>query len=174
MRVNPNVTRRTFLTWYMAGLMTATVVAALAPILVYIWAPPTKGQKQGEIEVTLQDPLDSLQELHAVSFQAPQNTAFVMADGGGDNAPGDLAYTGYAIKVASKIIYFASNCSHLGCSIQWQDSDQRFHCPCHGSQFHADGTVAHGPALFPLSHLSVTSAQGTVLKVKGYIYTQGS
>jgi cytochrome b6-f complex iron-sulfur subunit len=174
MRVNPNVTRRTFLTWYMAGLMTATVVAALAPILVFIWAPPPKGQKQGEIEVGLQDSLNSLQELHALAFQAPQNTAFVMADGGGDNAAGDLAYTGYAIKVAGKIFYFASNCSHLGCSIQWQDSDQRFHCPCHGSQFHADGSVAHGPALFPLSHLSVTSAQDKTLKVKGYIYTAAS
>ena len=174
MRVNPNVTRRTFLTWYMAGLMTATVVAALAPILVYVWAPPPKGQKQGEIEVTMQDSLDSLEELKATAFQAPANTAFVMADGGGDNAPGDLAYTGYAIKIGGKIRYFASNCSHLGCSISWQDTDKRFHCPCHGSIFNADGTVHHGPALYPLSHLSVTSAQGTVLKVKGYIYTSAS
>lgn len=174
MGVNPKVSRRTFLTWYMAGLMTATVVAGLAPVLVYIWAPPPKGQKQGEIEVTLKDSLDSLQELQAVQFQAPASTAFIMANGGGDNAPGDLAYTGYAVKVAGKIMYFASNCSHLGCSINWNDSDHRFHCPCHGSIFNANGSVFHGPALYPLSNLSVTSVQGTTMKVKGYIYSAGT
>ena len=31
MGVDPNVSRRTFLTWYMAGLMTATLVAGIAP-----------------------------------------------------------------------------------------------------------------------------------------------
>jgi cytochrome b6-f complex iron-sulfur subunit len=171
MGVNPNVTRRTFLTWYMAGLMTATVLAGLAPILVYIWPPSPRGQKSGVIDVPLKTAVDAIQELEAVSFDAPQNAAFLMANGGGDNAKGDLAYSGYAIKVQGKMRFFAVNCSHLGCSIQYQDSDHRFHCPCHGSIFNPNGTVFHGPAAFPLSDLDVASTEGSVVKIHGYTYS---
>ena len=37
-------------------------------------------------------------------------------------------------------------CTHLGCTVQYFSSDRRFHCPCHGSVFAADGAVQHGPA----------------------------
>ena len=50
MGVDPNVSRRTFLTWYMAGLMTATLVAGLAPILVYVWPPAPPGQKNAKVK----------------------------------------------------------------------------------------------------------------------------
>jgi Rieske Fe-S protein len=171
MGVNPNVTRRTFLSWWMAGLMTATVVAGLAPILVYIWPPPARGQKQSTVDVSLDTPIDQIKDLQAVQFQAPQNAGFIMANGGGDNAKGDIAYAGYAVKVAGKVLYFAVNCSHLGCSVSYQESDHRFHCPCHGSVFNADGTVHHGPAAYPLSNLDVKSASGNALKITGYTYS---
>ena len=40
-------TRRTFLGWWMASLLTATVVTGVLPILVYLWPAPPKGQKKG-------------------------------------------------------------------------------------------------------------------------------
>src|SRR5947199_7978196 len=89
-------TRRTFLGWWLASLLTATVITAVAPILVYFWPAPPKGQKKGPVNVALQTPIDQLQEGDAVKFDAPRspNTAFIMADGGGDNAPGEHAFTG--------------------------------------------------------------------------------
>jgi len=78
-----------------------------------------------------------------------------MKDGGGDNAPGKVAFGGYVAKDASgKVNVFAINCSHLGCSIAWTPADKLFECPCHGSRFTIDGDVAHGPAAFPLSNLT--------------------
>ena len=149
-------TRRTFLGWWLASLLTATVVAGVLPILVYFWPAPPKGQKKGPITITLDTPLDQIQDGQAVKILAPTNpnSAFVMADGGGDNAAGDLAFGGYVVKTGGDTVVFAQNCSHLGCSVNFNKDAQTFDCPCHGSRFHITGTVLHGPAADPLSHLT--------------------
>ena len=91
----------------------------------------------------------------AVKFESPKETGFVMKDGGGDNAPGKIAFGGFVAKDASgNLNVFAVNCSHLGCSVAYNASQQRFECPCHGSMFNVNGQVTHGPAVYPLSHLT--------------------
>ncbi len=42
------------------------------------------------------------------------------------------------------------NCTHLGCTFPWNEVDQQFQCPCHGSRFAPDGSVQRGPANRPL------------------------
>ena len=37
-------------------------------------------------------------------------------------------------------------CTHLGCLYAWRDQEDKFICPCHGSQFEYDGTYIRGPA----------------------------
>ncbi len=150
------VTRRTFIGWWMTAVLTAFAVTGLLPILVYFWPAPPKGQKKGPINVSLSTPLDQLQDGTATKILAPTspNSAFVMADGGGDNAPGDLAFGAFIVKSGSNLEVFAQNCSHLGCSINFNQDAKTFDCPCHGSRFHLDGTVLHGPAQNPLSHLT--------------------
>lgn len=37
-------------------------------------------------------------------------------------------------------------CTHLGCLYNWNNQEGKFICPCHGSQFQADGTYIQGPA----------------------------
>ena len=48
-------------------------------------------------------------------------------------------------------------CTHLGCTVQLarvgaagRGEALEFHCPCHGSKYHADGTPYTGPAPTPL------------------------
>jgi Rieske Fe-S protein len=153
----PRVTRRTFIGWWMASLLTATVVAGLAPVLVFLWPAAPKGQKKGQINVTLDKGPSDLSPGDAVKFDAPTspNSAFIMADGGGDNAAGDLAFGGFLVKDDKGTVHcFAINCSHLGCPIGLNLKAKTFDCPCHGSRFHLDGTVLHGPAADPLSDLT--------------------
>jgi Rieske Fe-S protein len=45
---------------------------------------------------------------------------------------------------------FSGRCTHLGCQIERVSGDEAV-CPCHGSRYRADGTVAAGPASRPLA-----------------------
>ncbi|GAC1405224.1 MAG: Rieske (2Fe-2S) protein [Mycobacterium sp.] len=50
---------------------------------------------------------------------------------------------------------FSAKCTHAGCMVN-KIADGTIDCPCHGSKFDLDGTVAHGPAQQPLDSQSVT------------------
>jgi Rieske Fe-S protein len=55
-----------------------------------------------------------------------------------------------------KVRVFAARCTHLGCRIS-RAADGLIACPCHGSKFRPDGTVASGPATRPLEELAHTT-----------------
>ncbi len=44
---------------------------------------------------------------------------------------------------------FSSTCTHKGCTVD-KIADGTIDCPCHGSMFNLDGSVAKGPATKPL------------------------
>lgn len=49
---------------------------------------------------------------------------------------------------------FDATCTHAGCALA-DVSGGTINCPCHGSKFHLDGTVANGPADRPLTEVAV-------------------
>jgi Rieske Fe-S protein len=51
--------------------------------------------------------------------------------------------------VAGQFKGFSSKCTHKGCAVN-KVADATIDCPCHGSKFNLDGSVAHGPATEPL------------------------
>lgn len=56
---------------------------------------------------------------------------------------------------------FSAICTHQGCTVN-EVAEGTINCPCHGSKFNLDGSVANGPATRPLESKSV-SVQGDSL-----------
>lgn len=63
------------------------------------------------------------------------------------------AVVGYVIRGDSddpadggKIIAMSAACTHMGCIVQWQDADRKYHCPCHGGVFTEYGKADNTPS----------------------------
>ena len=48
-----------------------------------------------------------------------------------------------------------SVCTHLGCTPNWLEGEQKFKCPCHGSGFYISGINFEGPAPRPLERAAI-------------------
>jgi cytochrome b6-f complex iron-sulfur subunit len=46
-------------------------------------------------------------------------------------------------------------CTHLGCTPNWLEAEQKYKCPCHGSGFYKDGINFEGPAPRPLERYAI-------------------
>lgn len=53
-------------------------------------------------------------------------------------------------------------CSHLGCSVLWNEDKKEFICPCHASSFDLVGKVINPPAPRPLDTFPVMIEEGIV------------
>ena len=49
---------------------------------------------------------------------------------------------------------FSATCTHAGCTVN-KVADGTIDCPCHGSKYNLDGSVANGPATKPLAAKTV-------------------
>jgi cytochrome b6-f complex iron-sulfur subunit len=56
-------------------------------------------------------------------------------------------------------------CTHLGCTPNWLEAEQKFKCPCHGSGFYKDGINFEGPAPRPLERYAIRIADDGQLEV---------
>jgi len=53
-------------------------------------------------------------------------------------------------------------CTHLGCSIEWEEEKKRFICPCHSSAFAMNGDVQNPPAPRALDYYPIIIEKGVV------------
>lgn len=137
----PDMGRRQFMNLLTFGAVTGTALGALYPVVKY-FIPPSKGGGSGG--VTAKDALGN--DVSLSTFLASHNVGDrVLAQG----LKGDPTYI--VVESDSSIASYGINavCTHLGCVVPWNASENKFMCPCHGSQYDATGKVVRGPA--PLS-----------------------
>jgi cytochrome b6-f complex iron-sulfur subunit len=144
----PNLGRRQFMNLLTFGAVTGTALGALYPVVRY-FIPPSSGGAGGG--VTAKDALGN--DVIVSEFLASHNPGdHVLAQG----LKGDPTYM--VVQGDQTLASFGINavCTHLGCVVPWNAAENKFMCPCHGSQYDANGKVVRGPA--PLSLAIVHAA----------------
>jgi len=64
-----------------------------------------------------------------------------------------------------QIYALKSVCTHLGCTPNWLEAEQKFKCPCHGSGFYKDGVNFEGPAPRPLERYAIRLAEDGQIEI---------
>ncbi|MBD1923904.1 cytochrome b6-f complex iron-sulfur subunit [Microcoleus sp. FACHB-831] len=137
----PDMGRRQFMNFLAFGAVTGTALGALYPVVKY-FIPPSSGGSGGGL--TAKDALGN--DILVSEFLGSHNA------GERSLAQGFKGDPTYIIVTEDKAIEnYGLNavCTHLGCVVPWNSGENRFICPCHGSQYDNTGKVVRGPA--PLS-----------------------
>ncbi len=64
---------------------------------------------------------------------------------------------------AGELVVFQSKCTHLGCTVRWDERKELFLCACHGGQFYRDGRVKAGPPSRSLDRYQVKVESGELM-----------
>jgi len=125
--------RRTFLSrlWKALGILAA--LEAFAVVAAYL-APRKEGGGRGAATVVA-GPVAEFTPASVRPFPAGKFYLARLADGG--------------------FLALSSKCTHLGCTVPWDEKNKVFPCPCHASTFDLRGDVLSAPApraldLFPV------------------------
>jgi cytochrome b6-f complex iron-sulfur subunit len=82
----------------------------------------------------------------------------------------------WIVKHDGKLYALSTTCTHLGCTPNWLEREQKFKCPCHGSGFYITGINFEGPAPRPLERWAVSigdDGQIVVDKSRKFQYERG-
>lgn len=140
--MNPKqgLTRRQLLAigWTVAGLVAAGEAGAAT--LSFMYPRLEAGAFGGDVNIgALKDVLPTLP-----NPQAPPNQAYVNSG------------RFYLTRTSHGIMALYRKCVHLGCVVPWNEAENQFHCPCHGSLYNREGLVLGGPAPRPLDYFLIT------------------
>ena len=146
------IDRRSFLSWVGVGALASSLPIALA-------ACSEKAETAASLESSVAKAartdgftdVGSMKTLEQVGFINDKTFAagplLVIRD------PADM----------KKVVAVNSTCPHKGCAVEWNGASKEFVCPCHGSKFKADGSVAVGPSQKPLAKFIAKTEGDTVL-----------
>jgi cytochrome b6-f complex iron-sulfur subunit len=77
-------------------------------------------------------------------------------------------YRVWVVRNEEGVYALSAICTHLGCTPNWLEAENKFKCPCHGSGFYPTGINFEGPAPRPLERVKVSLAEdGQILVDKG-------
>ncbi|MEK6247085.1 MAG: ubiquinol-cytochrome c reductase iron-sulfur subunit, partial [Planctomycetales bacterium] len=71
----------------------------------------------------------------------------------------------YDYKGEQSIFALSTVCTHLGCTPNWLEAEQKFKCPCHGSGFYKDGINFEGPAPRPLERYAIRESDDGQIEI---------
>ena len=151
----PDMEKRNLMNLLLLGAISLPSVGMIGPFL-YFLVPPGSGS--GGAGVNAKDALgnDITMSGWLKTHQAGDRT---LAQG----LKGDPTYL--VVENDGTLATYGVNavCTHLGCVVPWNRAENKFMCPCHGSQYNQQGTVVRGPAPLSLALAHVDVVDDKVL-----------
>jgi len=141
MRGAMHITRRDFFTMVWKGLGVLAVLETTGMVFAYFLSGKSKNST----------PRGQLVEAGPVEAFGPNTVSSFM---GGRFYLARLSDGGF--------IALSLRCTHLGCSVTWEEDKHRFICPCHSSAFDITGEVLNPPAARALNYYPVLIENGIV------------
>jgi cytochrome b6-f complex iron-sulfur subunit len=141
--------RRSFLIhiWLVLGL---AVVAELAWLVLRFLSPRKKEAVRGEFGAIMKaGPVDSFLPGTVTAFPRGHFYLARLDDGG--------------------FLAISRQCTHLGCTVPWEEEEKKFLCPCHSSAFDIRGDVIRSPAPRALDLFRVKIENSAVLVDTGRV-----
>ncbi|MCM1982985.1 QcrA and Rieske domain-containing protein [Lyngbya confervoides] len=141
--------RRTFLSWVGVGFLASSLPIAIAACTAESDnAPSTSSDAPPPAREDGFISLGSVEELESSGLLKSQDAALASV---------------LVVKANDQIQALDTTCTHQGCTAEWDSAEKVLACPCHGSKFNPDGTVANGPAEAPLKTFEVKTEDNLVL-----------
>ena len=127
------------------------------PAVGYLIAPALREEKAGGPV-----PIGKLEDIPVGQFH-PFSFTITQVNGWERTAS---SYGGYLLRRSEDpgdILVLSSRCTHLSCTVRWNEETQKFKCPCHDASFDAQGKVLDGPPPKPLGHFAYNvDEEGTI------------
>lgn len=135
------VSRRDFFNnaWKWLGIIAAVEIAGMSTAFMFSGKPKNNSAPKQLLEA---GPVDSFSPNSVSAFMGGRFYLARQQDGG--------------------FIALSLRCTHLGCSIAWEETEKRFICPCHSSAFDISGEVLNPPAARALDYYPVMIENGIV------------
>jgi len=147
--------RRYFISW-----MTLSALASVLPPTLSACnsetSPTPPSNNSPDIDTSMRE--DGFQALGTIPQLETQGTILDRR-----NAPKSVLI--FRHPETQTIVALNPMCPHQGCTVKLSADENRFECPCHGSQFDLDGAVLSPPAEKPLPYFEVKQ-EGDLILVK--------
>jgi cytochrome b6-f complex iron-sulfur subunit len=77
----------------------------------------------------------------------------------------------WVVRQPDKIFVVRAICTHLGCTPNWIETENKFKCPCHGSGYDMEGRNFEGPAPRPMDRTHIElDAEGQIVVDTSRLY----
>lgn len=131
---DPDPNRRSLVSWLLGGTVSASLVSILYPVVRFLQPPEVTEAAVNEA------PAGKTQELKP-------NSGKIVKFG---NKPALL------VRVTdSEWKAYSAVCTHLNCTVQYQEENKQIFCACHGGVYDLNGKNVSGPPPKPLEEYSV-------------------
>ena len=140
---DPVQTRREFLNKLWKGLGVVAFIEITAVFFGYLFSGKSENESLKPKQLFDAGSINAFQKNSVTIFRSGRFYLVRLDDGG--------------------FLALSLRCTHLGCSINWEEDKQRFICPCHASAFEINGNVQNPPAPSALDYFPVLIQNGKVM-----------